>query len=534
MITHFGSTTVLRRHARRPSWPLVIWLGMAGWLALAAGGTPAQAAALRAQDPPSPTFSIVNPLFSGVAAGPVNTDVQVKALPGSGWTPGATITLSAIVESSGTPCSAGSGTPISANTNPITVGGDSSFTATFFWPAALTMNTYILCASESGAGNQVGRSSNTFNVLANTPPAIAVTPLTAHEGDTVQVSGTSWVPIQPISLLLQGYHLTLTQDPGEPLQTASPIYPDNNGNFSVSIKLPTNRYGSQADGNAQDIVAYMGPQIDTDDYALMATSQPLTILPPVRPTPTPKPSPTPTVAASTGTGGMSSGGSSNSSKNTLLIGLLGLIAVVLLLAGIVVAVLALRGRNMEQGLSPSGLRSGPNGGFGGTYGPPGGYGNPYGGGNFGSAPYDQTVAGGYVPQGGVAQWGDDDPWQPPGRPWSNQRAGQYDARTMPPPLQGPFDDEDDDRYRTRMGDPYQTPPPSRPMQGGPPPISRPMNQGGPPPSRPMQGGPMPPGGPMQGGPPPQSRPMGPPRSYPGPDQTWGDDEQNTGPAWPQR
>jgi len=119
-----------RREAHRPSWPPLIWLALAGWCTLAGSTAPVQAAALRAHDPTPPTFSITNPLYSGVAQGPVNTDVQVQAPSGSTWTPQANITLSVIPENSGATCDAGSGTPISASG--IIVGSDGSFKATFF------------------------------------------------------------------------------------------------------------------------------------------------------------------------------------------------------------------------------------------------------------------------------------------------------------------------------------------------------------------------------------------------------------------
>ncbi len=481
---------------------LALGVSLLAAVALMGGAQPARAAV---RDN-TPTFGITNPLYSGVAEGPVGTDVAVQAQPGSNWTPTATITLSALPD--GSTCGANPGTPISTP-NPITVNADSSFTGTFLWPANLggTGTTYVLCASESGAGTQVGQAANKFIVLANSAPVIAVSPSTEQAGGQVLVTGANWVPVQPITLVLQNAGETIQQDPGEQLKAS--LYPNSDGSFSLSVTLPKDRTGSSATGNAQDIIAEMGPQIDTTHFALMAQSDPLTITVPPHATPTPNPTVAPTATPVHGSGGVGTTTQNGGGKDKLLIILLGLIAVVLLVAGIIVAVLALRGRGMPAP-APVPTNARTNGGFGG-----------YGGGLGGTGSFDETVAGGpdwrYQQQ---QPWDDDDRWSPPGRPWSGARpSSPYDE---PPPVPSRrYDDEDDDRYRTRMGDPYQAPPPQR--TAGPPPISRPMNPAGPPPiSRPN-----PPG-------PPQSRPMNPPRAYPRPDQTWSDDDsgQNTGPAWP--
>jgi hypothetical protein len=505
MKIHRRDGSLVRRAAARGWFALALGVGLLVMLALAAGTTPARAMAQSARDN-TPTFGITNPLYSGVAEGPVGTDVAVQAQPGSSWTPSASITLSALPDNGDT-CSSSAGTPISTAST-ITVNADGSFSGTFLWPANLggTGTTYILCASESGAGTQIGQASNKFIVLAGSAPAIAVSPTTQQAGGQVLITGANWLPVQQITLVLQNAGETIQQDPGETLKTG--LYPNSDGTFSVSVTLPKDRTGSSATGNAQDIVAEMGPQIDTTHYALMAQSTPLTITVPPHPTATPMPTVTPTSVPPTSVGSTAPTGSTNDKP---LIILLGLIAVVLLGAGIVVAVLALRGRGMPPP-APVPTNARANGGFGG-----------YGGGLNRSGPFDETVAGGpdwrYQQQ---SQWNDDDRWSPPGRPWSGARADSPYDDPLPPVPSRRYDDEDDDRYRTRMGDPYQ-PPPAPPRPAGPPPISRPMYPPGPPPiSRPN-----PPG-------PPPSRPMNPPRSYPRPDQTWDDDAsgQDTGPAWP--
>jgi hypothetical protein len=444
--------------------------------------TPAHAAV---RESLGPSFTITSPLYNGIASGPVGTNVTVLATAGSGWTPNASIVLSVSLESVGCSANTSAATPtpppnatpgpepIPVSIPPVTVAGDSSFSATFPWPTTAgqtnTSSTYVVCANETGAGTQVGRTTNVFNVLSNNAPTVEVSPTTAHAGDAVLVTGTNWLPLgQTITLYLQGANLTFKQDSGAPLQTTSPLVPDSQGNFQVTVHLPTNRVGSPAQNNAQNVVAVMGVQLPDGTFPLEAKSQAMTITEQAA-TPTPQPTIMPT--ASTTTGGTTT--PSSKSTENLLLGLLGLIAVVLLIAGIVVAVLALRGRSAPD--APGGSRRN-SGGYGGGYGPAGSM--------------DATMA-----DGEYGGYEEDSPWQQPGRPWSGNRQGMpYDQ----PPRRSRALDDDDDRYRTRMGDPYQSSGSQRPAT---PPPSRPPT---PPPSRPT----------------PQRPPVDP------------DDQQDTGPLWP--
>lgn len=473
------------------------------------GGIIGATAHAATRDPMPPTFSITSPTFSGVVEGPVGANVMVKA-PSSTWTPNATITLSAITDASGVACDAGS-TPINTP-SPITVGADGSFSASFPWPSNLgeannTPTTYDLCANESNGGAQVGMSTNKFIVLTTQAPTITLSTTTVQVKQTLTISGSFWLPQSQLFFSLNGAAADPSQ--AEPLPTSpQQVFPDGSGNFNATVTIPSDRIGGPATHNGLVITVGMGtPQGTT--YPVQVTSPQLTINPAPHPTATPKPTATATSTPANTSTASTPGTSSKTDK--LLIGLLGLIAVVLLLAGIIVAVLALRGRTGRD-IPPAAQERTPSGGF-----------SPYGGNNFGQSTFDETVAGGpdwryQQPQRPSSLWddADDDRWQPPGRPWSGARAGSpYSDRGAPPPVRR-YDDDDDDRYRTRMGDPYQPPPPSR--SAGPPPVSRPM---GPPPSRPMAG-------------PPPSRPT-PPRSFPRQDPPpWSDDtaEQDTGPAWP--
>ncbi len=458
----------------RPVWGLLISL-IAGLLCVVA----APAAVLA--DPANPTFAIVNPLYNGVAEGPVDTYVTVQAT--SGWTPNAAITLS--IEPENTTCDPSTATPVQP-LSAVTVSADGSFIGTFQWPLAVnTAEAYHICANESGAGTQKGTSQNIFNVLTSTSagssaPTVSVSATTVHQGDQLTVTGTNWIPAQQITFILQFPQETFAQDSGTTLsQTATS---DASGHFSQQVTIPSTRI------NAQVITAVAGTPFQNDPkhypYPLMEQSKQFTIT--AAPTAAPSPTATMTAAPTSASNGTSN--PPTGQTDMLLFVLLALIAVVLLVAGIVVAVLVLRGRNQPQ--RP------PEPGPGATWG-----GTPSGGGVSGwndpyapASPWEETQMG---PPAGWGGW-----QQPPGQPWSGRESRPYGGAY--PPNGGAFDDPyEDDPYRTRMGDP----PMSRPTPGGPP-ISRPA-----------------PGGP------PISRPTGnvPPRSPSGPASYWdeGDTNQDT-------
>ncbi len=442
------------RISRAPGVALAVSLGL---VALALGGARPALAQGTLSNPSTPTFNIVNPFFNGVAQGPVGTHVTVQAT--SGWDPSATIVIS--VTPSSSTCGSTTPPPVPAQTT-STVGQDGSFMASFSWPSdANAPGNYLVCASEEGSGTLVGTSSGFFTVLSpangqpSSAPALSVAVTTAHIGDQVTVSGANWLPAQPVQLRLQ--YANKPQDPGDVLQTVN-SNPD--GTFSAQVTLTSQRTGTLW------IIGLGGQPFGTQTiiYPLMTHSQPLTIGQAPTPTPTIVP-PTPTVVPTATT---RTTGTTPSKSQELLIALLGLISVVLLSDCIVVAVLALRGRSPRGPEIPGG-----GDGWGGSGPRAPGWTPNY---NSPGSPWDETQAG-PPPQGnGVGAW--DDAWQqPPGQPWSGRGESRPYRGPVSRPPASPFDDEMDDPYRTRMGDPPAPPPP---------PPSRPYNS--PPPSRPNPGG----------------------------------------------
>ncbi len=435
-----SNATRLRFHSRH-GFCLTLLVGL---MVAALGQVFPSTPAFAAPTDPAPSLTIVNPVYFSqkVAQGPVGTNVTVVAT--GGWTIGATIQLGVVpgVIAPGNACDPTAEIPVSP-VAPITVDGNGAFNGIFVWPSSAQSSTpYSICANEENGGTKSGASTNTFSVLSAVSPALQLPPAPIHAGDTVTISGTNWLPpAQPISLYLETTNLQpfLLNDPTTTLT-------DQNGNFTVTLTMPQQFIGSRT------IVATMGTPTSyqkTLYYPLQFSSPPYEIQNPVftptattaPPTPTTIPQPTATVTTNT---------PPLISSSTLLVALLALVAIVLLVTGLVVAVLALRGRDDP-----------PSGGAGPTRDP-----------NRGSASGNWDD--GYTEE---ANW--NQVWQnPSGQPWSGRLTPTY----RPEPLE-----EDEDPYRTRMGDapPVQQagqpgqprPQTSRPTQHRPP-LSRPVNQPG--------------------------------------------------------
>jgi hypothetical protein len=411
----------------------------------------------------NPTFAITAPIYNGVAEGPVGTNIAISAQ--GGWTPNTQLKLYVASVSSTCDAQAGSGLQVSL-VPAINVNNNGGFSGVFVWPSAANQTgAYNVCASD---GTLSGVSSTTFTLMSSTNghpsnnPIIVLSfpadPNKAATGDQITVVGSNWLPggsVMQVHFRLQPANTLINQQPDFTFtETATP---DSSGAFQQKLTLPTNIVDNR------EVLAYGGPSVGST-FALVSTSASFVIV--VAPTATT--APTPTVAPTATTGNSNPGGTQPGDNNgNMWILLLGLIAIILLIAGIVVAMLALRGRgpstNDGQG-DPYGSQGGPYTGYGQAYDP------------YAQAPqgglWDETAA------GGTQTWQGDNIWEnPSGHPWSGRESG---FRGDP---ESSFDSERyDDPYRTRMTD-MPGGQPGMPPGPGSSPVSRP---GTPPPSRPNQ------------------------------------------------
>jgi hypothetical protein len=133
----------------------------------------------------------------------------------------------------------------------FTVKSDGTATFTFIWPATDT-GIYSICARDTNDNPlSTSQSTNHFEVLGTTPPAIQVAPApgangtppasdgTYYPGSQVQVTGTDFLPGgTTVGIFYSGVQSEL----GTLLTTG--INADTNGGFTATVKLPDFRTGT--------------------------------------------------------------------------------------------------------------------------------------------------------------------------------------------------------------------------------------------------------------------------------------------------
>jgi hypothetical protein len=121
------------------------------------------------------------PNYQGVIGGPPGARVEVG---GFSWLPNATVTLS--VAPAGSGCGG-----VSVGTYSTDTSGN--FTAGFLWPGqANQLGAYAVCGTQANNGSAL--SSNTFSVLASSPPSLTFSPRSIVAGAMLTITGANWVP----------------------------------------------------------------------------------------------------------------------------------------------------------------------------------------------------------------------------------------------------------------------------------------------------------------------------------------------------
>ncbi len=379
----------------------------------------------RAHADSAPTMTFASPLYNNVPEGPVGTNVFVGAT--SGWTPGAQLQLGILP--AGQNCSVAQTTAVPVSlAYPVTISNNGSFSAAFIWPSSANQSgAYNVCGFEQGSGSQIGSTIAPFYVLSSSSglpsaaPSVNITFSQASTGQTITVTGANWLPVQPVDLRLKSSSSVNQSDQGTDLQK---ITPSSDGTFSAQVTLPTDiinqNYILAEAGTPVNLLQAGGPSFD--QYPLTAQTAPFTIA--LAPTPTTAVTPVPTATqAVVPTVAPPSTTSTGGGNSKLFIALLGLIAVVLLFAGVVVAFLALRSKP-QNGQSAQTDWQDSN--------------------NWQNRSYDP--------------WAEPEatPWSTPsGKPWSGTRTSKTLRPSKPVSADSSFDEDWDDPYRTRMGEPFQ-------------------------------------------------------------------------------
>lgn len=272
---------------------------------------PASAAALTCN---GPCVGITNPVYDGKAEGPVGAQLTVE---GANWPPG---TQLAIWPGADAAACAGQPTGV-AGTIPVDLAGTAQ--GTYTWPLSVnTLNqTYLLCARDGTTTPsptvQVNAPSS-YTVLATAPATFTFSPKTLTPGDTLTITGSNWLPVQSLTLII----CANSPDCTAPIVARS-FNANPDGSFSLQPTVPV--------GTKQGFYFVV---VSSDNGALMApsdTSSP-NLLVNAPPTPTPSPSPTVTPAP-TPTPTLSTGGGKG--DTTVLIVVLGTLSLLFLIGGIV-------------------------------------------------------------------------------------------------------------------------------------------------------------------------------------------------------
>jgi hypothetical protein len=371
-----------------------------------------------------PTITLVSP---SSAQGPVGAHVTIQ---GTNF-PGGNPSIFASVQAD---CSQTSGTlPVTANVS----GG--SFTATFVWPATITVGNYYICTA--GMTN----STAVYQVLSSSPPALSLSTLSAQIGQPLTIQGTNFVglPTGAMVSLTESGSQTGGGQPPVTLQL-NPVV-DNNGSFSVTwtVQGPTTglvTIRAFADSESGHPAVLQASATVTVQAAATATATAAI---------------SPTAQATIAGGGGVAPPTSNGSILLIVVLIVGIIIAIAVIVGIVFYLtMRRRGPQAGQGKTP-----GYNG-----YGGYGGYGEttiqsssqyPLGaqdGGFSGSGQFGWPQA-----EGQVSQWEDTNSqpgpdWQP--RPMS----GYYPSYNDPTPNpRGPFPSGQRSRPESPV-DPWDDPP----------------------------------------------------------------------------
>ncbi len=269
--------------------------------------------------------------LTGTTLGHPGTKVHIT---GTGFTPGSSVSLYTTA------------TPDPANcinaTNPVTAGlapfsssptttaqTNGSLAVDTTWPtsAATATTAYYICALSTTAK---ALSSNAFTVAQ--PVTIdAVTPANIAPGGKVTITGSNWLPVQPLDVaVVTGNNKAIAEN--------NNVTPNGNGQFSVTLTIPAN---AQPQAYSVRVVAVNEPTM------MLTTNNALTVMQPATPTPSPTtaPSPTPSptsaptaTATATPTPPASTGSSNTGGGNTpftFLLFALGGLGALLVVVGVI-------------------------------------------------------------------------------------------------------------------------------------------------------------------------------------------------------
>lgn len=249
----------------------------------------------------------------GTLSGHVGTKIQIT---GNGFAPSSPVSLSVITDPA--QCAAGTGGVAMIQPDAAaTTDASGNFMAAAAWPgAAVQPMTYYVCAH---AGTASAVASNTpFTVAGDV--TVNVSNQTVEVGNKVEITGTNWLPVQPLNV-------SITSGQGGNTIVNGQTIPDNNGTFKIDLTIPD---GTAAGTYGVNVVAANDANLNKYVDAVVTVTAKAT--PTVEATATSEPTPTPT-PTSTPTPPANNSGGGNPALTWLIFGLGG-IGVILVIVGL--------------------------------------------------------------------------------------------------------------------------------------------------------------------------------------------------------
>lgn len=273
--------------------------------------------------PPAATTATVNLAMpnGSNSQGRPGTQIQIT---GSGFNPGSEINLYTVTDP-GT-CNVGNADNLAASaftSQPaLSADGNGAFNISPTWSSSANQpgTAYFICAI-SAQTNVTAVSSATFTVAQ--APAIAIATNAANAGDQVTITGSNWLPPQPLTV-------TIASSQGATPIAQQGVTSASDGTFSIT--LPISQTAASGSYNIY-VIANNDTTLKAEaDNVLNVTAVQATPTATAVPSPTPSPVVTPTATATpAATGGGSGGGSSTM---TFLIFGMGGIGVILVIVGL--------------------------------------------------------------------------------------------------------------------------------------------------------------------------------------------------------
>lgn len=235
----------------------------------------------------------------------------------------------------------GSPTRVVQLTDSLTVGQTGTYDFGFLWPSNAGSGVYSVCAYHVGDNVIVGASADgPFTVLSADPPAISVTPSSITAGETITVTGRSWLPAQPVNVFLGDLQDCAGCNPwfhtvkpnGSPLVSQT-VNSAADGTFTTQLIVPATASGGtfRVGANTDNTVLALD---FTGTSQVSVTAAPPTVAPTVAPTQIPARTP-------------SSGAAPNSTTDALspvIFVVVGVIALLVLVAAVVLVTRRRRGQ----------------------------------------------------------------------------------------------------------------------------------------------------------------------------------------------